>query len=134
MGVGAPTDLVDAIERGVDLFDCVLPTREGRNGRVYTRAGVVHIKNAALARDPAPLDPACAGVCCREYSRGTLRHLFHVGEMLGPMLLSLHNLRFFLGLAAGARAAIAGGSFPAFAAGIRAAFPEKVGIEEGGGA
>ena len=128
MGVGGPADLIDGIERGIDLFDCVLPTREGRNGRVYTSCGIVHIKNAALARDTAPLDPECPGVCCRDYSRGTLRHLFHVGEMLGPMLLSLHNLRFFLGLTAEARASIAAGGFAAFGARIRALFPEKVGI------
>jgi queuine tRNA-ribosyltransferase len=115
----------------MDLFDCVLPTREGRNARAYTSQGIVHVRNAALARDAAPLDAACAGICCREYSRGTLRHLFHVGEMLGPMLLSLHNLRFFLGLLAGARTSIASGGFAEFAARVRATFPGKVGVDGG---
>lgn len=119
MGVGTPADFLDAIERGVDLFDCVSPTREGRNGRAYTSSGFVHIRNAALAEDPAALDPHCEGICCREYSRGTLRHLFHVGEMMGPMLLSLHNLRFFLKLMERARRAIAAGTLAQVAADVR---------------
>jgi len=119
MGVGTPADFVDAIERGVDLFDCVAPTREGRNGRAYTSAGLVHVRNAALAEDSSPLDPECDGVCCRDYPRGALRHLFHAGEMLGPILLSMHNLRFFLGLLTRARTAIAARAFGAFAAEVR---------------
>lgn len=122
MGVGTPLDFVDAIERGIDLFDCVLPTREGRNGRAYTSRGIVHVRNAALEGERGPLDPECEGPCCRRYSRGTIRHLFQVGEMLGPMLLSLHNLRAFLTLLARARAAIDGGTFDAFAADVRARF------------
>jgi queuine tRNA-ribosyltransferase len=125
MGVGHPADFADAIERGVDLFDCVAPTREGRNGRAYTSRGFVHIRNASLATDPAPLDPECTGICCNEYSKGTLRHLFHAGEMLGPILLSLHNVRYFLEFMKGARAAIAKGTFAAFAARARDLYPQN---------
>lgn len=123
MGVGAPADLLDAVERGMDLFDCVLPTREGRNARAYTSRGIVHVRNAALAEDRSPLDPACPGICCQRYSRGTLRHLFQAGEMLGPMLLSLHNLRFFLDLMARTRRALAEASFQRLASEVRAVFP-----------
>ncbi len=122
MGVGTPSDFADAIDRGVDLFDCVTPTREGRNARAYTSRGIVHLRNAAHASDPSTLDPDCAGVCCREYSRGTLRHLFHVGEMLGPILLSMHNVRFFLRWMERARGAIASGTWAEFAAATRATF------------
>jgi queuine tRNA-ribosyltransferase len=123
MGVGTPSDLVDAVERGVDLFDCVTPTREGRTARAYTSEGIVHVRNAALAEDPRPLDPACDGLCCKEYSRGALRHLFHVEEMLGPILLSLHNLRFFLRLMERARTAIEASAWAPFAAEVRSTFP-----------
>ena len=116
MGVGTPADLVHAVRRGVDLFDCVMPTRNGRNGTVFTPGGVLKIKNAAHARDPAPIDPACDCPACRSYSRGTLRHLFLAGEMLAPILLSLHNLRFYHRLLADLRAAIVGGRGEAFAA------------------
>jgi queuine tRNA-ribosyltransferase len=129
MGVGTPSDFVDAIERGVDLFDCVAPTREGRNGRAYTSTGVLNVRNASHAGDARPLDAACAGPCCREYSRGALRHFFHAGEMLGPILLSLHNVRFFLGLLSRAREAIDGGTFTSFAAEVRAVFPPNGGGE-----
>ena len=116
MGVGTPADLVNAVLRGVDLFDCVMPTRNGRNGTVFTPGGILKIKNAVHARDPAPIDPACDCPACAGYSRGTLRHLFVAKEMLAPVLLSLHNLRFYHRLLAGLRAAVAAGTSRAFAA------------------
>ncbi|MCY2960617.1 MAG: tRNA guanosine(34) transglycosylase Tgt [Planctomycetota bacterium] len=107
MGVGTPADFFDAIERGIDLFDCVTPTRHARNHRAFTSRGEVNLRNAKYREDVAPLDPACACPCCRDYSRGTLRHLCTSDEMLGGMLLSLHNLAYFFDLMARIRAAIA---------------------------
>ena len=115
MGVGTPADLLNAVLRGVDLFDCVMPTRNGRNGSVFTSSGLLKIKNAAHTRDPAPLDAACDCPACRSYSRGTLRHLFLAGEMLAPILLSLHNLTFYHRLLARLRAAVHEGTAAAFA-------------------
>lgn len=95
MGVGYPVDILEAVKRGVDMFDCVLPTRNGRNAVAFTSAGPIRLRNSQYIRDPGPLDASCDCVCCRQFSRGYLRHLFTVGEMLGPTLISLHNLRFF---------------------------------------
>jgi len=106
MGVGFPADLVAAVERGVDLFDCVAPTRGGRNGSAYTPEGTVNIRNAAYRTDDGPLDPSCDCETCTTYSRGYLRHLFMSGELLGLRLLSLHNVRYLIRLAAEMRAAI----------------------------
>ena len=106
MGVGFPADLVAAVERGVDLFDCVAPTRGGRNGSAYTPEGTVNIRNAAYRTDDGPLDPSCDCETCTTYSRGYLRHLFVAGELLGLRLLSLHNVRYLIRLAAEMRAAI----------------------------
>ena len=106
MGVGFPADLVAAVERGVDLFDCVAPTRGGRNGSAYTPEGNVNIRNAAYRTDDGPLDPSCDCETCTTYSRGYLRHLFVSGELLGLRLLSLHNVRYLIRLAAEMRAAI----------------------------
>ena len=106
MGVGFPADLVAAVERGVDLFDCVAPTRGGRNGSAYTPEGNVNIRNAAYRTDDGPLDPSCDCETCTTYSRGYLRHLFVAGELLGLRLLSLHNVRYLIRLAAEMRAAI----------------------------
>ncbi len=106
MGVGFPADLVAAVERGVDLFDCVAPTRGGRNGSSYTPEGTVNIRNAAYRTDVGPLDPSCDCETCTTYSRGYLRHLFVAGELLGLRLLSLHNVRYLIRLAAEMRAAI----------------------------
>jgi len=125
MGVGHPLDLVDAIERGVDLFDCTLPTREGRNSRAYTSAGIVQIRNAIFADDATPLDPECRGICCQEYSRGMIKHLFQANEMLGPILMSMHNLRFFLNFMDEARRAIRANAFTQFADSIRMKFKRK---------
>ncbi|HEX9611896.1 MAG TPA: tRNA guanosine(34) transglycosylase Tgt [Gemmatimonadales bacterium] len=107
MGVGFPEDLVAAVQRGVDLFDCVAPTRNGRNGSAFTPDGVVNIRNAAWRDDPGPLDPTCDCETCTSFSRGYLRHLFAAEELLGLRLLSLHNVRYLIRMAADIRAAIA---------------------------
>ena len=105
MGVGFPEDLVAAVERGVDLFDCVAPTRGGRNGSAYTPEGTLNIRNAGFRTDSRPLDESCDCETCTTYSRGYLRHLFVAGELLGLRLLSLHNVRYLIRLAAEMRAA-----------------------------
>jgi queuine tRNA-ribosyltransferase len=115
MGVGTPADLVKAIARGVDMFDCVMPTRNARNGSLFTSEGVVRIRNARYRDDPLPLDPACDCYTCRHYSRAYLRHLDQCGEMLGPRLNTIHNLHHYLQLMARVRAAITAGNFEAFA-------------------
>ena len=109
MGVGFPEDLVAAVERGVDLFDCVAPTRNGRNGSAFTPDGPLNIRNAGFREDAAPLDPSCDCETCTTFSRGYLRHLFLAEELLGLRLLSLHNVRFLIRLATAMRAAIRGG-------------------------
>jgi len=111
MGVGFPDDLLRAIARGVDLFDCVAPTRNGRNGSAYTIDGPLQIRNSALKTDAAPLDESCGCETCRLYSRGYLRHLFKADELLGLRLLSLHNVRFLIRLAEWAREHILAGTF-----------------------
>jgi queuine tRNA-ribosyltransferase len=115
MGVGFPEDLLAGIGRGVDLFDCVAPTRMGRNGTAFTHTGRVNVRNAELREDAAPLDPACDCSTCRRFSRAYLRHLFVSEEMLGPRLLSLHNVHFLLSLVRSARAAVIAGTFSQFA-------------------
>jgi queuine tRNA-ribosyltransferase len=113
MGVGKPEDLIEAVVRGVDLFDCVLPTRNARNGQCFTSEGPLVIKQARYARDPGPLEQGCACYTCRRFSRAYLRHLFVSGELLVYRLLTLHNLHFFLGLMAAMRTAIAAGALGA---------------------
>ncbi len=117
MGVGFPADLVAAVERGVDLFDCVAPTRGGRNGSAFTPDGTLNIRNAGFRTDERPLDPSCDCETCTTYSRGYLRHLFVAGELLGLRLLSLHNVRYLIRLAAEMRAVIqrGGDAFGAWA-------------------
>ncbi|HYW76867.1 MAG TPA: tRNA guanosine(34) transglycosylase Tgt [Gammaproteobacteria bacterium] len=114
MGVGTPSDLLDGIARGIDMFDCVLPTRNARNGHLFTSQGVVRIRNACHRRDTAPLDPACGCYTCRNYSRAYLHHLDRCREMLGAHLNTLHNLHFYQQLMARARAAIETGEWVAF--------------------
>ena len=116
MGVGFPEDLVAATERGIDLFDCVAPTRNGRNGSAFTPDGPVNIRNAEHREDARPLDATCDCETCTTFSRGYLRHLFVAEELLGLRLLSLHNVRFLIRLAAAMRAAIRAGTFPRWAA------------------
>ena len=115
MGVGYPEDLVEAVRRGVDMFDCVAPTRNGRNGTAFTRGGRLNVKRADLARDQSPLDPDCRCECCRNYTRAYLRHLFVADELLGLRLLSLHNLAFLIDLVADARGAILASGFDSWA-------------------
>jgi len=114
MGVGFPDDLVQAVRRGVDLFDCVAPTRMGRNGTAFTSEGRVNVRNADLRRDARPLDPACTCATCSRFSRGYLRHLFTADEVLGLRLLSLHNVHFLVALMRQARQSILDGSFDAW--------------------
>jgi queuine tRNA-ribosyltransferase len=121
MGVGRPEDLVAAVAAGIDLFDCVMPTRHARNGHLFVPWGVMNIRNARYAADPGPVDPDCACYTCRHYSRAYLRHLDRCGEMLGPRLATLHNLHYYLGLMADMRKAVAEGRFAAFRAGFDAA-------------
>ena len=121
MGVGKPRDLVEAVARGVDMFDCVLPTRSGRNGQAFVRTGTLNLKNARHADDPSPLDPACSCPACTRFSRAYLHHLIRSGEILGAMLLTWHNLQYYQDLMAGMRSAIAGGAFAAFRAAFHAA-------------
>ena len=111
MGVGFPEDLVAAVERGVDLFDCVAPTRNGRNGSAFTPDGPVNIRNAEHREDPRPLDDSCDCEACTTFSRGYLRHLFVAEELLGLRLLSLHNVRYLIRLAEDMRAAIRRNAF-----------------------
>ncbi len=125
MGVGKPDDLVGAVERGVDMFDCVLPTRSGRNGQGFTWAGPVNIRNARHTEDTGPLDPECSCPVCTIYSRAYLHHLHRAGEMLGAMLLTEHNLSFYQQLMAGMRSAIAEGRFEGFAAEFRRRYLAK---------
>ncbi|MFZ4125542.1 MAG: tRNA guanosine(34) transglycosylase Tgt [Rickettsiales bacterium] len=111
MGVGKPDDIVEAVRRGVDMFDCVIPTRSARNARAYTSMGEINLRNARHADDPRPLDPNSTSPICRDYSRAYLHHLFKADEMLGPMLLTLHNLHYYQELMQGLRDAIAKGQF-----------------------
>ncbi len=117
MGVGTPGDLIRFVAMGYDLFDCVLPTRNGRNGTLFTRQGKLMIRNAAHARDSRPVEDDCACYTCTRFSRGALRHLVMAGEMLGAQLGTLHNLHFYLRLMREIRAALAEGVFPGRAAG-----------------
>lgn len=113
MGLGRPECLVEGIAAGVDLFDCVVPTRHARHALIFTSRGLLRLRNARFREDSAPLDPHCDCPACLHYSRAYLRHLFQVNERLGPRLASLHNLRFFLRLMQRAREAISAGNFPA---------------------
>ena len=114
MGVGTPEDLIEAVARGVDMFDCVLPTRNGRTGQAFTSRGKLNVKNAQWTNDTRPLDETCGCSVCRRHSRAYLRHLFTSGEMLASILLTHHNLAFFLDTMRGVRQAIRSGDFPKF--------------------
>jgi queuine tRNA-ribosyltransferase len=127
MGVGFPDDLVEGIARGVDLFDCVAATRNGRHGSAWTRAGQVQVKAARYKLDDGPLDAECDCETCTRFSRGYLRHLFVAGEQLGQRLVSLHNIRFLIQLAETARARILAGTFDAWAAEWRSRWHAKEG-------
>jgi queuine tRNA-ribosyltransferase len=124
MGVGYPTDIIQAVRRGVDMFDCVMPTRHARNGHLFTSRGVINIRNAVHERDTGPVDPHCACDTCRHYSRAYLRHLERCKEVLGVRLTSLHNLHYYLQLMRRIRQAIAAGELDRLAAEIMA-IPER---------
>lgn len=119
MGVGTPVDLLQSVARGIDLFDCVMPTRNGRNGLAFTDRGKIKLRNAVHREDLSPLDETCPCIACR-HSRGYLRHLMNVGEMLGPILLSIHNLTYYQRLMAGARDAIERGVYAEYIAAKKA--------------
>ena len=111
MGMGTPADLLNGIERGIDMFDCVMPTRNARNGTLFTSGGRLSIKVNAMKEDPGPPDPDCACYTCRHFSRAYLRHLYHTGEMLGFRLCTIHNLSYYHQLVSGARGSILAGTF-----------------------
>jgi queuine tRNA-ribosyltransferase len=115
MGVGKPSDIVGAVVRGIDMFDCVLPTRSGRNGQAFTSQGTLNLRNARFAEDAGPLDPACSCPACTRYSRAYLHHVVKAGEIIAAMLLTWHNLTFYQDLMGGLRAAIAQGRLAGFA-------------------
>jgi queuine tRNA-ribosyltransferase len=114
MGVGTPEDLVEGVARGIDMFDCVLPTRNGRNGQLFTSAGRLSIRNARFRDDPAPPDPECGCPTCRRASRAYLRHLHLAGEIGAAALMTLHNVAYYLGLMQRVRRAILAGRFEEF--------------------
>ena len=122
MGVGKPTDIVGAVERGVDMFDCVMPTRSGRTGQAFTRAGPINLRNARFAEDTGPLDPACPCPVCATWSRAYIHHLVRSQEMLGAMLMTEHNIWFYETLMADLRDAIGEGRLSAFANDFRARY------------
>jgi queuine tRNA-ribosyltransferase len=126
MGVGKPADIVGAVLRGIDMFDCVLPTRSGRNGQAFTRHGALNLRNARHAGDPAPLDGACRCPACRTYSRAYLHHVVKANEIIASMLLTWHNLTYYQDLMSDLRAAIAAGTMASFAA----QFAVSTGAEE----
>jgi queuine tRNA-ribosyltransferase len=125
MGVGTPIDIVEAVARGVDMFDCVLPTRNARNGQLFTSEGVINIKNAAYAEDDRPMDPACRCYSCKHFSRAYLRHLFMAGEMTSGTLNTVHNLTYYLDTMQRIRQAIAFGTFAEFRQDIHRTFTRR---------
>ena len=114
MGVGFPRDIVEAVAAGVDMFDCVLPTRNGRNAYAFTAAGPLRLRNSRFQRDAGPIEAGCDCYACRNFTRGAVRHFFFAGEMLGPVLVSVHNIRFYQRLMADIRRAIGDGTFADF--------------------
>jgi queuine tRNA-ribosyltransferase len=127
MGVGTPDDLLGSVARGVDMFDCVMPTRAGRTGRAYTSRGVLNMRNARHADDSGPIDPACSCPACARHSRAYLHHLFKASEMLGPMLLTWHNLTYYQSLMQGMRVAIRDGRLAQHAVAVRGGWEQQEG-------
>jgi queuine tRNA-ribosyltransferase len=123
MGVGAPEDLLEGVARGIDLFDCVLPTRLARNAALFTRQGRINIRNARFERDPGPIEADCQCYTCRRFSRAYLRHLFKAGEMLAARLATIHNVHFLLQLMRDIRQALAQDRFLAFKESFLAGYP-----------
>lgn len=132
MGVGTPADIIGAVERGVDMFDCVMPTRSGRHGQAFTWQGKLNMRNASHAEDMRPLDEASSCPASRDYSRAYIHHLFRAGEYLGPMLLSWANIHFYQDLMAAIREAIPHGRLAELAARVRAAYPSATVAEDAG--
>jgi queuine tRNA-ribosyltransferase len=128
MGTGTPEDLVEAVARGIDLFDCVLPTRNARNGQLFTSEGRLNIKNVRYAEDDGPVDPLCTCYTCRTHSRAYLRHLYAVNEINAATLNTLHNLSFYLDTLSRIREAIEFGRFESF----RLAFHQRLSRQSGG--
>jgi queuine tRNA-ribosyltransferase len=126
MGVGKPVDIVGAVLRGIDMFDCVLPTRSGRNGQAFTWKGPLNLKNARHAEDPAPLDEACACPACRQFSRAYLHHTIKANEIIAAMLLTWHNLTFYQDMMSSLRRAISGGTLKGFASEFATRYKENV--------
>lgn len=122
MGVGTPADILGAVKRGIDMFDCVIPTRSGRTGRAYTSRGMLNLRNAKHAEDPRPIDPDCACPACARHSRAYLHHLIKAEEILGPMLLTWHNVQYYQDLTRGLREAISEGRLEAHGAALEAAW------------
>jgi len=125
MGVGTPVDLVECVARGIDMFDCVMPTRNARNGQLFTSQGILNIKNARFAEDDSPVDPECGCYSCRHFSRAYLRHLFVAGEITASALNTLHNLYFYLDTMKGIRDAIAFGTFEKFRQSLHRTFSRR---------
>lgn len=125
MGVGTPLDIAHGINAGADMFDCVLPTRNARNGTLYTSQGKINIKRREYAEDDGPLDPACGCYACRNFSRAYLRHLYVCKELLSFRLNSLHNLTYFLDLVRRARQAVLEGRFTAFLTQVESLYPDE---------
>jgi queuine tRNA-ribosyltransferase len=115
MGVGTPADIIAAVRLGIDIFDCVLPTRNGRNAYAFTKEGPLRLRNTAYTTDTAPIEAGCDCCCCKNFSRAAIRHYFNVGEMLGPILLSIHNIRFYQRLMTEIRSLIAENRFASWA-------------------
>ncbi len=122
MGVGKPDDMIGAVERGIDMFDCVLPTRSGRTGQAFTARGPLNIRNARFGEDKGPLDPCCPCPVCASWSRAYLHHLVRSGEILGAMLMTEHNIWYYQGLMSDLRTAIAERRLAAFAADFRSRY------------
>jgi queuine tRNA-ribosyltransferase len=114
MGVGFPRDIIEAVGCGVDMFDCVMPTRNGRNAYAFTADGPIRLRNSQYQRDSGPIEAGCDCYACGAFSKGAIRHFFFAGEMLGPILVSLHNIRFYQRLMADVRRAIGAGTFDSF--------------------
>jgi queuine tRNA-ribosyltransferase len=125
MGAGTPLDLVEGVRRGIDLFDCVMPTRNARNGQLFTQAGRLNIKNARYAEDSAPPDPGCPCYTCRHFSRAYLRHLYVAGEIAAATLNTLHNLHFYLDTMRRIREALVFGTLDQLALTYRRAFTRR---------
>ena len=131
MGVGKPDDIVGAVARGVDMMDCVLPTRSGRTGQAFTRGGVVNLRNARHREDPRPLDAACGCPACRGYSRAYLHHVVRAGEMIAGMLLTWHNLQYLPGPDGGDARGDRGGRFAAWETGVSAPSGHRAATDRG---